>query len=76
VNETWIDRLSEKIFPRRTLNQMVAEDMRRATIKVQQARDVIVSHQFQEHMALAEIAAMEAWNTAQRAPREVPHQPV
>lgn len=45
-----------------SLSETIAHEMERAQVELQQARHVIVTHEFLEHMAKARIAALEAWN--------------
>ncbi len=60
----WLDRI---VSPP-SLSEIVDQQMQEAQLEQQQAQHVILTHQFQEHMAKAKIVALEAWNHQKENP--------
>ena len=52
----------ESLWSRPSISEDAAQKLKAAHLLVQQSRSVIISHRFQEHCALCEIAALETWN--------------
>lgn len=55
---TWYETMVKPL----SLDEVIQREMERATLEATQARHVITSHRFQEHMARARIEALEDWN--------------
>lgn len=64
--KTILDVLSNHVFRRTTLTEVIEAEMSRATLEAEQARATIHAHEFLLHMARARITALEEWNRRSR----------